>query len=204
MMDRTYLKAHRTAASWRQKHAPSRETWRTRGGLNSKLHAVCDGTSKPLLLLVTRGLSAITRSPGRAAVAARCQDPDCRSRLRQRPLAERTGGSKNPTLHSRPKQPQAGNSPQPGAVPATQSDRTHVRTPQGLATHRNSIRPMRTHLLQRYLPRGNRHLSGCECPDPGPRRNVCSRTIFLPRVFAMRSEYWLQPGALSCLVTYAI
>ena len=33
----------------------ARRIGRTRGGLNTKLHAVCDGVGRPLLLLLTRG-----------------------------------------------------------------------------------------------------------------------------------------------------
>src|SRR5690625_275660 len=38
-----------------QKGAVPRRIGRTRGGLNSKLHAVCDGEGKPLILLLTEG-----------------------------------------------------------------------------------------------------------------------------------------------------
>ncbi|MEM9429238.1 MAG: IS5 family transposase [Pseudomonadota bacterium] len=54
MIDATHLKAHRTAASG-QKGAAPRRIGRTKGGLNSKLHAVCDGDGKPLILLLTEG-----------------------------------------------------------------------------------------------------------------------------------------------------
>ena len=38
-----------------QKGALSRRIGRTKGGLNSKLHAVCDADGKPLILLLTEG-----------------------------------------------------------------------------------------------------------------------------------------------------
>src|SRR3954452_15700585 len=38
-----------------QKGAVPRRIGRSRGGLNSKLHAVCDGEGKPLILLLTEG-----------------------------------------------------------------------------------------------------------------------------------------------------
>ena len=38
-----------------QKGAVPRRIGRTKGGLNSKLHAVCDGDGKPLVLLLTEG-----------------------------------------------------------------------------------------------------------------------------------------------------
>ncbi|WP_148560956.1 IS5 family transposase [Magnetospira sp. QH-2] len=54
MIDATHLKAHRTAAS-AQKGAVPRRIRRTKGGLNSKLHAACDADGKPLILLLTEG-----------------------------------------------------------------------------------------------------------------------------------------------------
>ena len=55
MIDATHLKAHRTAASRPEKGALPRRTGRTRGGLNSKLHAVCDGKGRLVVLLLTDG-----------------------------------------------------------------------------------------------------------------------------------------------------
>jgi transposase len=43
MIDATHLKAHRTAANLLKKGAVPRRIGRTKGGLNSKLHAVYDG-----------------------------------------------------------------------------------------------------------------------------------------------------------------
>jgi hypothetical protein len=47
MIDATHLKAHRTAASLLKKGAVPRRIGRTKGGLNSKRHAVCDGEGRP-------------------------------------------------------------------------------------------------------------------------------------------------------------
>ncbi|MCP4565909.1 MAG: IS5 family transposase [Bosea sp.] len=55
MIDATHLKAHRTAASLLKKGLFPRCIGRTKGGLNSKLHAVCDGDGKPLVMLLTEG-----------------------------------------------------------------------------------------------------------------------------------------------------
>ncbi|WP_459626077.1 IS5 family transposase [Bilophila wadsworthia] len=55
MIDSTHLKARRTAASLRKKGGSARLIGRTKGGLNSKLHAVCDGHGRPVLLLLTEG-----------------------------------------------------------------------------------------------------------------------------------------------------
>ena len=53
MIDATHLKAHRTAASLLQKGGFPRCIGRTKGGLNSKLHAVCDAEGRPIALLLT-------------------------------------------------------------------------------------------------------------------------------------------------------
>lgn len=42
MIDAGYLKAYRTASSLRQKEDLGRLIWRTKGGMNTKLHAVMD------------------------------------------------------------------------------------------------------------------------------------------------------------------
>ncbi|MAU22103.1 MAG: IS5/IS1182 family transposase [Martelella sp.] len=55
MIDATHLKAHRTAASLLKKGMFPRRIGRTKGGLNSKLHAVCDGHGRPLIMLLSEG-----------------------------------------------------------------------------------------------------------------------------------------------------
>jgi transposase len=47
MIDTTHIKAHRTAATLRC-------IGRSRGGLTTKLHAVCDGRGRPVLLCLTK------------------------------------------------------------------------------------------------------------------------------------------------------
>lgn len=66
MIDATHLIAHRSAASHLKKGTIPRHIGRTRGGLNSKLHAVCDGDGKPLILLLTEG--RVSRLRGAATV----------------------------------------------------------------------------------------------------------------------------------------
>src|SRR3982751_5495731 len=51
----THLKAHRTAASLHKKGGGFRCIGRTRGGLHSKLHAVCEGAGKPVARLLSEG-----------------------------------------------------------------------------------------------------------------------------------------------------
>ncbi|MGD9811705.1 MAG: IS5 family transposase [Sphingomonadaceae bacterium] len=55
MIDATHLKAHRTAASLLKKGLFPRRIGRTKGGLNSKLHAVCDQKGRPLVMLLSEG-----------------------------------------------------------------------------------------------------------------------------------------------------
>ena len=55
MIDATHLKAHRTAASLLKKGMFPDVSGRTKGGLNSKLHAVCDGQGRPRVMLLSEG-----------------------------------------------------------------------------------------------------------------------------------------------------
>ncbi|MCU9850108.1 IS5 family transposase [Defluviimonas sp. WL0024] len=56
MIDATYLKAHRTASSLRAKKGDGgRLIGRTKGGLNTKLHAVTDAKGRPLRFFMTTG-----------------------------------------------------------------------------------------------------------------------------------------------------
>ncbi len=54
MIDATHLKAHRTAASLLKKGS-SRCIGRIKGGLDSKLHAICDSQGRPLITLLSEG-----------------------------------------------------------------------------------------------------------------------------------------------------
>jgi transposase len=55
LIDATHLKAHRTAASLLKKGDVPRHIGRTKGGLNSKPHTVCDAEGRPLVLLLSEG-----------------------------------------------------------------------------------------------------------------------------------------------------
>ncbi|WP_114149697.1 MULTISPECIES: IS5 family transposase [Acinetobacter calcoaceticus/baumannii complex] len=56
MIDATYLKAHRTASSLRVKKGGfGRLIGRTKGGMNTKLHAVTDANGRPISLFMTAG-----------------------------------------------------------------------------------------------------------------------------------------------------
>ncbi|WP_156353025.1 MULTISPECIES: IS5 family transposase [unclassified Sphingomonas] len=55
MIDATHIKAHRTAASLLKKGLYPGCIGRSRGGLTTKLHAVCDGSGRPIRLVLTKG-----------------------------------------------------------------------------------------------------------------------------------------------------
>ena len=60
MIDATYLKAHRTATSLRSKKGDQttrrgRLIGRTKGGMNTKLHAVTDAEGRPIRFFMTAG-----------------------------------------------------------------------------------------------------------------------------------------------------
>nr|WP_249201496.1 IS5 family transposase [Gluconobacter sphaericus] len=58
MIDATYLKALRTASSLAKKGDPGRLIGRTKGGMNTKLHAVTDQNGRPLSFFMTAGQSS--------------------------------------------------------------------------------------------------------------------------------------------------
>jgi Transposase DDE domain len=64
VIDATHLKAHRTAASLAQKGALPAVWDEQKGGLNSKLHAVCDEAGTPILLHLTAGQVSDHKGPG--------------------------------------------------------------------------------------------------------------------------------------------
>ena len=55
MIDATHLKTQRTAASLAQQGVNPRRIGRSRGGLNAKLHVVCDSEDRPLAMLLSEG-----------------------------------------------------------------------------------------------------------------------------------------------------
>src|SRR6185437_1804406 len=69
MIDATHLKAHRTAASLFKGPVP-RRTGRKKGGLNSKLHAVCDGDGRPLLMRLS-GLFSVLAARESSSIQVR-------------------------------------------------------------------------------------------------------------------------------------
>ena len=55
MIDATHLKAHHTACSLLKKRGVPRRIGRTKGGIASNLHAICDHDGRPLIMLLSEG-----------------------------------------------------------------------------------------------------------------------------------------------------
>ncbi len=55
MIDATHLKAHRTASSLKKRGDEPRLIGCTRGGMNTKLHTLCDGQGRPVRMHLTEG-----------------------------------------------------------------------------------------------------------------------------------------------------
>lgn len=55
MIDATHLKAHRTASSLKKGGNEPRLIGRTKGGMNTKLHTLCDKQGRPIRLHITEG-----------------------------------------------------------------------------------------------------------------------------------------------------
>ena len=55
MIDSTHIKAHLTAANLSKGGTCPRAIGRTKGGLKSKLHMVCDGLGRPLTFFLSAG-----------------------------------------------------------------------------------------------------------------------------------------------------
>lgn len=131
LIDTTHLKADRTAASLLKlvlaaagKGAFPRHARRTRGGLNSKLHAVCDGADKAPDLI--RGTGCASLSSSETSMPARY-------------LIRGSAFQVVPTEKSR--LPTTPSSTKPALVKTgePQSHRAHVGQIQGLAPHRHTI-----------------------------------------------------------------
>ena len=55
MIDAAHLKSHRTASSLKKGGDEPRLIGRTKGGLNTKLHTLCDKLGRPVCLHLTEG-----------------------------------------------------------------------------------------------------------------------------------------------------
>ena len=100
MIDATHLKAHRTAASLLKKGLLPRCIGRTKGGLNSKLHAVCDGQGRPVACCSPQGQMSDHKGAAMLLPAL----PPARELLGDRgydsgPLPRRPGRARHRALH---------------------------------------------------------------------------------------------------------
>jgi hypothetical protein len=55
MIDATHLKVYRTASSLKKEGDEPRLIGRTKGGMNTKLHTLCDKQGRPIRLHITEG-----------------------------------------------------------------------------------------------------------------------------------------------------
>ena len=150
-----------------KKGAIPRRIGRTKGGLNSKLHAVCDGKGRPLVMLLSegqmsdyKGAALMLPVPARAKelLADKGYDADWfRQALAKRKIAACIPSKSNRKYRSNTT----------ACSTAAPQDREHVRQAQGLAAHPHPLRPMRPYLHVSNLHRRNRHLlDQSMSPDP--------------------------------------
>ena len=95
--------------------------------------------------------SANQRRSGRRA-------PGCRHRLRQRWSASLSSRTRHGSGHPEQSDPQATSSVRRDCLSPTQSHRAHGLPPQGLETHRHTIRQARSQLCRRRHDRGRYYL----------------------------------------------
>ena len=141
-----------------KKGAVPRRIGRTKGGLNSKLHAVCDGQGTAHMLLSEGQMSDYNGAALISCAAARkplLADKGYDADWFRQALAERDITACIPSKANRAKPIQHDR-----ALSATPQNRKHVRQAQGLAAHPHPIRPMRPHLLLCHLHRSQPSSSG--------------------------------------------
>ena len=115
-----------------QKGALSRCIGRTRGGLNSKLHAVCDTDGKPLILLLTEGQVSDYR--GAATVLPIMLDAEPRSATRA--MTATASAAPSPDAASHPASPAApaARNPSPTTLNSTSSGTSSNACSEGSRT----------------------------------------------------------------------
>jgi len=150
-----------------------RHIGRTKGVLNSKLHALCDGLSRPIIRLLSEGqmsnykgvlllASALPRAEELLA------DKGYGQRLSQRLVLRRADRARRRALRLAPrKKPQGPKPLRHRPLPPAPQDRECLRQDQGLVKGRNPLLPLRLHLHVRHLHRRNRHhLAQSMSPEP--------------------------------------
>jgi hypothetical protein len=132
-----------------QKGGCKRFIGRTRGGLNSKLHAVADARGRPIGLYPSAGQAGDHEGSGAPGVSAIGRSLACGSRRRCQLVPQRSDRTGYPALHPVPQGPQDRDPPRRRPLPPAPQDREHVRPAERLAQDRHPLRPM-----CRPLPRG--------------------------------------------------
>ncbi len=170
MIDATYLKAHQTATSMAaEKRGRGRLIGRTKGGINTKLHAICDSRGRPLDLFVTAG--QVSDYIGARALLSTLPDVDWllgdrgydadwfREALKDKGIPACIPGRKQRKKLDKVRQ---------ASLQTAQPDRDHVRQAEGLAARGNPLRQVPEGLPISHRPRSTRHLLAMS-PEP---RNV--------------------------------
>ena len=161
MIDATHLKTHYTAANLLKGGAVPSPIGRTKGGLNSKLHADYDGQGQPIFLLLADGqtsnhkgafllLSSLPRA--KELLGDNGYDSICFRQALSGPDRAR-----HYAMHPANSQPEGTARLGQATLPPAPQDREPVCPPQGLAD-RNPLRPMHQPLHVRHNHRRNRLL----------------------------------------------
>jgi hypothetical protein len=150
MIDSTHLKAPRTASSLLKRGLFLRCIGRTKGGLNSKLHAVCNDQGRPLILALTEGQTSDYKGaalvfdylpiPGLLSATRAMTQTGCARARRPRHCA----------LYPTQDEQNRADPLRPNPLQGPPQDRDHVWAPQGLAARPYPLRSLRPHIHGRY------------------------------------------------------
>ena len=142
----------------RQRGEQNQAIGRSRGGRTTKIHALTDGACRPIAFMLTGGQVAdctagellLEQMPKHPSFMATRAMTAMRSAIRSKVKARCRTSRQRPTALEKLLL----------AAPLSQPQRhrAHVRSPQGLPSHRNTLRPAGRQLPRRRLPRRNRQL----------------------------------------------
>ena len=129
-------------------------------------HAVCDDAGRPVIFLLTERQMSDHKGP---ALSIQCC-PTPRRLLPTRAMIVMHSERLSPNAASRlafHREPSAVCPQHTARLRIDTQGREHVRKAKRLAAYLNALRPLRPHILQRYLHRGNRYLlARSMSPDP--------------------------------------
>lgn len=158
MIDAMHLRAHRTVASLAQKGDASRRMGRTRGGLNSNLHTVCDGVGGPIIMLLQEGQMSDDKG---ARLMLDALPPALTCLQIQATIVPGFARNSRHEVSSRAsRRNEAAKSHTPTTSPSTASATRSITCSPSSRTGgaSSSATTDRTHLLLRNLHRSSRHL----------------------------------------------